>query len=70
MRRTVKWLGRMPYAGAIVGALAFGAQQAVAARHVSDPCVCPQPGQGGEQCDACCHPDAGWCSYYSYCICL
>jgi hypothetical protein len=70
MTRTAKWLGRVLYAGSVVAALTFGAQQALATMHAEDPCECTVPGQVTPQCDACCYPDAGWCSYYLYCICL
>jgi hypothetical protein len=67
MTRTVKWLGRILYAAAIVGALAFGVQQAWAGWHVNDPCVCPVPFEWG--CVACCGPDGGMCTSQYYCIC-
>ena len=69
MARSVKWLGRALYALGIVGALAFGAQQALAARDAMDPCECPTPGQGGRQCAVCCPEYGGWCSYVYYCLC-
>jgi hypothetical protein len=60
----------MLYGGAIVGALAFGAQQALATVHAQDPCECTDPGHVTPQCIACCGLDGGWCSYYLYCICV
>jgi hypothetical protein len=70
MTRRLKWLGRMLYAAAIVGALAFGAHQALATMHAQDPCECTVPGQVTSQCSVCCAGSDGWCSYYLYCICL
>jgi hypothetical protein len=70
MRPTVRWLGRMLYGGAIVGALAFGAQQAVATMHVQDPCECPTVGSYDECYDCCGYPDGGFCATIHYCICL
>jgi len=68
MARKVKWLAGMLYALAIVAALAFGAQQALAAGNAQDPCVCAHPGSTGE-CGECCPPDGGLCLSIHYCLC-
>jgi hypothetical protein len=69
MFRTAKWLTRAVLAAGIVGALAFGAQQAFAARHAMDPCICATPGST-TQCDECCGPpDGGTCTAGHTCIC-
>ena len=69
MFRTAKWLTRAVLAAGIVGALAFGAQQAVAARHAMDPCVCARVGSLDE-CFVCCGEDGGQCTAGHYCLCL
>jgi hypothetical protein len=68
MLRTAKWLTRAVLAAGIVGALAFGVQQAVAARDAMDPCVCATPGSTNE-CDVCCDPSWGLCTSGHYCLC-
>jgi hypothetical protein len=68
MIRTAKWLTRAVLAAGIVGALAFGAQQAVAGRHAMDPCVCATPGNPN-QCFVCCGEDGGLCTSGHYCLC-
>jgi hypothetical protein len=69
MIRTAKWLVRAVFAAGIVGALGFGAQQAVADRNARDPCVCPTVG-AWDECDECCGlPDGGFCTSGHYCLC-
>jgi hypothetical protein len=68
MRRTTKWLMRAVLAAGIVGALAFGAQQAVADRNARDACDCPTVGSWTE-CDACCGNDGGFCTAGHRCLC-
>jgi len=68
MLTTGKWLVRAVFAAGVVGALAFGAQQAVAAWHAKDPCVCPTV-WSWEDCDDCCGPDGGLCTTGHYCVC-
>jgi len=68
MARKAKWLAGALYAAAIVAALAFGVQQAIAARNAGDPCVCLNPGSHNE-CDDCCDPEWGLCLSTHYCLC-
>jgi hypothetical protein len=68
MARKVKRMAGVVYALAIAAALAFGAQQAVAARNAPDPCVCAHPGSTSE-CGDCCTPNEGLCLSIHYCLC-
>jgi hypothetical protein len=70
MIRTAKWLVRAVFAAGIVGALGFGAQQAVADRNAKDPCVCAHPTSTNECYECCGLPDGGVCNAGHYCVCL
>lgn len=68
MIRKAKGLLRLVFAAGIVGALAFGAQQALASRDAMDPCDCATPGSIN-QCNTCCDPAAGVCTSGHVCLC-
>jgi hypothetical protein len=69
MVRKVKSLAGVVYALAILGALSFGGQQALAARALAGCFDCSPPGVG-DQCDDCCWPSTdNFCTTAHVCIC-
>jgi hypothetical protein len=69
MRRLARMLGRLGFAVVVLGALAFGATQALSGSSRRDDC---QPCASTKECDRCCHDvlgfDGGDC-YPPNCLC-
>ena len=71
MARQVKWLAGAFYTLAVLGALAFSARQAFAARKATDPCPCSVPFDFSECSNTDCCPSSGvgMCTTQFDCIC-
>jgi len=61
-------LGRAAFVMGVVGALAFGAREALRGQGAPGPCNCPTVGSWDE-CNECCGGPDGYCTAAHRCIC-